>query len=60
MEEVTGVRLGLPCTEFVHEVKPILTSLLDVEDKFQHLRFSHIGSLYFKDVSEGLQSLPLF
>jgi Phosphotransferase enzyme family len=63
MEEVAGVRLGLRWTEFLHsdEVKPILTSLLDVEAKFQHLRFSHIGSLYFKDdVSEDLQSLPLF
>jgi hypothetical protein len=63
MEEVAGVRLGLRWTEFLHsdEVKPILTSLLDVEAKFQRLRFSHIGSLYFKeDVSEELQSLPLF
>jgi hypothetical protein len=63
MEEVAGVRLGLRWTEFLHsdEVKPILTSLLDVEAKFQHLAFSHIGSLYFKeDVSEELQSLPLF
>ena len=62
MEEVTGVRLGLRWKDFIHsdEVKPILTSLLDVEAKFQRLRFSHIGSLYFKeDVSEELQSLPL-
>ena len=43
------------------DVKPILATLLDVEAKFQRLRFSHIGSLYFKeDVSEELQSLPLF
>jgi hypothetical protein len=63
MEEVAGVRLGLRWTEFLHsdEVKPILTGLLDVEAKFQRLRFSHIGSLYFtEDVSEELQSLPLF
>ena len=63
MEEVAGVRLGLRWTKFVHsdDVKPILTGLLDVEANFQRLRFSHIGSLYFKeDVSEELQSLPLF
>ena len=63
MEEVSGVCLGLRWKNFPHadDVKPILTSILDVEAKFQSLRFSHIGSLYFKeDVSEELQSLPLF
>ena len=63
MEEVAGVCLGLRWKNLEHsdDVKPILTSLLDVEAKFQRLRFSHIGSLYFKeDVSEELQSLPLF
>jgi hypothetical protein len=63
MEEVPGVCLGLRWTNFLHsdEVKPILSSLLDVEAKFQRIRFSHIGSLYFKeDVSEELQSFPLF
>lgn len=64
MEDVAGVRLGLRWAEFLHsdEVNPILTSLLDVEAKFQQLRFSHIGSLYYlkEDVSESLQSLPPF
>jgi hypothetical protein len=62
MEEVAGVRLGLRWTKFLHsdEVKPILTSLLDVEAKFQRLRFSHIGSLYFKEDVKELQSFPLF
>ena len=62
MEEVAGVRLGLRWTNFLHsdEVKPILTNLLDVEAKFQRLRFSHIGSLYFKEDVKELQSFPLF
>jgi hypothetical protein len=63
MEDVPGVCLGLRWTNFLHsdEVKPILSSSLDVEAKFQRIRFSHIGSLYFKeDVSEELQSFPLF
>jgi hypothetical protein len=63
MEEVAGVCLGLRWKKFLNadDVEPILTSVLDVEAKFQTLRFSQIGSLYFKeDVSEELQSLPLF
>ena len=63
MEEVAGVCLGLRWNDFEtpDEVLPILHTLLDVEAKFRRLRFSHCGSLYFKeDVSEELQSLPLF
>jgi hypothetical protein len=62
MEEVPGVPLISRWMKFgdAEEVRPILYSLLDLESKFQNLRFSHIGSLYFKeDVSEDLQSLPL-
>jgi hypothetical protein len=62
MEEVAGVHLGFRWLNFPNadEVKPILDGLLNVEAKFQRLRFFHIasGSLYFKeDVSEELQSL---
>ena len=63
MEEVPGVCLGLRWKNFLQssDVAPVLRSVLGVEAKFQTLRFSHIGSLYFKeDVSEELQSLPLF
>jgi hypothetical protein len=62
MEEVPGVRLGQRWTEFesADDVTPIMTGMLDVETKFESLRFSRIGSLYFKeDVSADLQAVPL-
>ncbi|KAI5116307.1 hypothetical protein M0805_009633 [Coniferiporia weirii] len=62
MEEISGVRLGERWTQFdkPQEVLPIFTDIIDVEAKFESLRFSQIGSLYFKeDVCEDLQSLPL-
>jgi hypothetical protein len=62
MEEVPGVRLGERWTEFGSpgDVTPIMTGILDIETKFESLRFSRIGSLYFKeDVSADLQAVPL-
>ncbi|KAF8519327.1 kinase-like domain-containing protein [Hysterangium stoloniferum] len=62
MEEVPGVRLGHRWTKLEHasDVRPIMYTLMDVESKFESLRFSRIGSLYFKeDVSAELQAVPL-
>jgi hypothetical protein len=37
-----------------------MNSMLDIEAKFESLRFSRIGSLYFKeDVNADLQGVPL-
>ena len=62
MEEVPGVRLGHRWLQFAtaDDVRPIMNSMLDIEAKFESLRFSRIGSLYFKeDVSADLQGVPL-
>ena len=62
MEEVPGVPLSHRWEEFggSDEVKPILNGVLDLETKFESLRFNRIGSLYFKeDVSADLQTIPL-
>ncbi|KIM48624.1 hypothetical protein M413DRAFT_437823 [Hebeloma cylindrosporum] len=62
MEEVPGVSLGERWSTFGHreEVIPILNGILDMEAKFESLRFSLIGSIYFKeDVSADLQTIPL-
>ena len=62
MEEVPGVRLGERWRGFesADHVRPIMTGILDAESKFESMRFSRIGSLYFKeDVSEDLQAVPL-
>jgi len=62
MEEVPGVPLGDRWKNFetADEVRPIMTGVLDAETKFDMLRFSRIGSLYFKeDVSAELQAVPL-
>jgi hypothetical protein len=62
MEEVPGVCLGDRWKQLEHadDVKPILTAITDMEAKLQSLRFSRIGSLYFKeDVSTDLQAVPL-
>jgi hypothetical protein len=62
MEEVPGVPLGDRWKNFetADEVRPIMTGVLDAETKFEMLRFSRIGSLYFKeDVSAELQAVPL-
>lgn len=62
MEEIPGVRLGQRWTEFesADDVRPIMTGILDMETKFESLRFCRIGSLYFKeDVSADLQAVPL-
>jgi hypothetical protein len=62
MEEVPGVPLGRRWTQLPHasDVRPIMRSILDIEAKFESIRFSQIGSLYFKeDVSEDLRARPL-
>jgi hypothetical protein len=62
MEEVPGVCLGERWSTFERpeDVTPIMTGILDMEKKFESLRFSRIGSLYFKeDVSADLQAVPL-
>jgi hypothetical protein len=62
MEEVQGVRLGQRWMQFEEgrDVLPIMNSLVNLEAQFETLRFSQIGSLYFKDdVAEHLQAIPL-
>lgn len=62
MEEVPGVCLGERWLTFESpdDVTPIMTGILDMETKFESLRFSRIGSHYFKeDVSADLQTVPL-
>jgi hypothetical protein len=62
MEEVPGVRLGIRWKTFerADDVKPLMNAIMDMEAKFESLRFSRIGSLYFKeDVSPDLQAVPL-
>jgi hypothetical protein len=61
MEEVPGVCLGERWSTFESpdDVTPIMTRILDMETKFESLRFSRIGSLYFKEVvSADLQTVP--
>lgn len=61
-EEVPGVALSERWSHFQTsgEVIPALEGLLDAERKFESLRFSRIGSLYFKeDVSPDLRDVPL-
>jgi hypothetical protein len=62
MEEVPGVPLGLRWNKFerAEDVKPVMNGIMDMEAKFESLRFSRIGSLYFKeDVGPDLQAIPL-
>lgn len=62
MEEVRGVPLGNRWRDFqsADEVRPAVLGILELEKKFESLRFSRIGSLYFKeDVGADLGYTPL-
>jgi len=63
MEEVSGIKLDERWKKFdsADDVAPVMTGISDVEARFESLRFSRIGSLYFKeDVSANLHKVPLF
>ncbi len=62
MEEAPGVAFTERWSNFqtANEVTPALNGLLHVESKFGSLRFSRIGSIYFKeDVSPDQHDVPL-
>ncbi|KAF5353961.1 hypothetical protein D9756_007032 [Leucocoprinus leucothites] len=62
MEEAPGVPLVKRWTQLptADDVRPALQGILDLERKLESLRFSRIGSLYFKeDVRPDLRDVPL-
>ena len=63
MEEVPGIKLDERWMKFdsADDVLPVMAGISDVEARFESLRFSRIGSLYFKeDVNADLRAVSLF